>query len=280
MRILTAKNIKSAAKSITKVQYLLARRRLMSSIKTGEKYGLKTVSLPDKPKRITQKSINRLNKLNERQKKYNLIRPRIKSVTIKYYYKDASGKNVEIATQSVKLDIPTRFKTHRIQVKDYESFINAQKRQETIHKLEDIGKLINVSKYDTGMLTKAGASGIEAFKGLLKYKGQSMLGEYSVRMKTQRSELDASIERLKYAIGKNEISEDIREDVDDIIKDYEEARTYYKTDEELDALIEKMERAIVQVDLAINGLTSQPLEERYKADVLQALMKKGSMLNA
>ena len=130
------------------------------------------------------------------------------------------------------------------------------------------------------MLTKAGASGIEAFKGLLKYKGQSMLGEDSVRMKTQRSELDASIERLKYAIGKNEISEDIREDVDDIIRDYEEARTYYKTDEELDALIEKMERAIVRVDLAINGLTSQPLEERYKADVLQALMRKGSMLNA
>ena len=267
-------------KSTLNAEYKSARNRLKSSIKTGKKYNLKTVSLPDKPKKITQGSINRLNKLNEQQKKINAIRPRIKTVTIKYYYKDASGKNVEIATRSIKLDTPTRFKTHRIQVKDYASFINAEKRQETVHKLEDIGKLINVSKYDTGMLTKAGASGIEAFKGLLKYKGHSMLGEDSVRMKTQRSELDARIERLKYAIGKNDIDDDIREDIDDIIKDYEEARTYYRTDEELDALLEKMERAIIQVDLEINGLTSQPLEDRYKADVLQALMRKGSTLNA
>ena len=266
-------------KNVLTANYKSARNRLKSSIKTGEKYNLKTVSLPEKPKRITQGSINRLNKLNEQQKKYNAIRPRVKTVTIKYYYKDASGKNVEIATQSVELDIPTRFKTHRIQVKDYESFINAQKRQETIHKLEDIGKLISVSKYESEMLTISGNKGIAALRGLTIHDGHSMLGEDSTRQGEQRDKLDDQIDRLSNVIRTNKLSSELSAKVDEIIKDYEEARTYYRTDTELDAIIEDMERAIIEADLEINGLTSIPLKEREKIDVFNKIQKNGSKYN-
>lgn len=249
----TKKNVNPVQKT-----YKQTRQNLQRAVKTAIKYGLRQISIPTIPKKITQGSINRLSKLLEEQKhinkgaakKYN--RPKkYRKITVDYYYTDTTGKRTKVGTQTITLNKYSDKKVHEVDITDYKAFLESLERQDLQEKMRELGNLMKMSKEESDILRKLG----DTFEGtdITQHEGQSMLGDGSVRMLGQKDEVDKAINRLTVIVGTTKLSPEIQSKVNKVLELAQEATTYYKNDSELRALINKIKTMITDIDKDLNG---------------------------
>lgn len=209
-------------------EYNKVRRNLKNAIKTAEKYSANTVSIPDRPKRITKGSINRLQKLLEKQKKINKVIPKNLTVTLKYYYKDKKGKTHLLATEEVKTNKPERFKTKRVNIKNIGEFVNRVKMEQLEDKLGRIGDFL--------------------YKRI--HPG---LGEGSEREEYQQARAAIYKNYLDFVqMDTHDMPEEGRRKVEEIVDIIAKIENYYHTKEALEKLEDQLEKKIAELDVILN----------------------------